>query len=137
MHLTEENTKYFANEEARDKVYAEWRRYWNVTKPILVEKSPRHMLMTRLLQYWFTPEHTFFVVVMRHPLATMEVAWTMPKRRNFTDCGEFAIKHWLFIHNKLFEDLPYLNNVVLFQFERLATGNADRLFYSDLATIVC
>ena len=50
-------------------MYAEWRRYWDVSKPILVEKSPRHIIMTRLLQHWFGADQTFFIVIMRHPLA--------------------------------------------------------------------
>ena len=83
MHLDE--TSRFATPAARDKachvatahqpltrlrhqVYSEWRRYWDVSKPILIEKSPRHILMTRLLQHWFTPEQTLFVVVLRHPV---------------------------------------------------------------------
>ena len=70
MHLTEHST--FAIERARDILYAEWRQYWHVERGILVEKSPRHALMTRLLQHWFTPERTSFVVLLRHPLATVQ-----------------------------------------------------------------
>ena len=55
------------------KVYGEWRRYWNVSRSVLVEKSPRHMLMTRLLQHWFTPLRTHFLIVLRHPVRC--VAW--------------------------------------------------------------
>ena len=39
-----------ATAACRDQLYAEWRPYWDVSKPVLVEKSPRHILMTRLLQ---------------------------------------------------------------------------------------
>jgi hypothetical protein len=57
------------------------------------------MLMTRLLQHWFIAEQTFFVAVLRHPLATMREMWENTKRYNFVaDCGEGAIKHWLLIH---------------------------------------
>ena len=37
---------------------------------MLVDKSPRNMLMMRLLQHWFGPDHTFFIVVLRHPLGS-------------------------------------------------------------------
>ena len=69
MHLNE--ISGYATEANRIKLYAEWRRYWQPSKPVLVEKSPRHMLMTRLLQWYFTPERTRFVVVLRHPIATV------------------------------------------------------------------
>ena len=65
------NSEVLATEANRIKLYAEWRRYWQPSKPVLVEKSPRHMLMTRLLQWYFTPERTRFVVVLRHPIATV------------------------------------------------------------------
>ena len=66
-----DNSSY-ATTAARDQLYAEWRRLWQPhNHTILIEKSPRHSLMTRLLQYWFTPERTYFVVMLRHPLGTM------------------------------------------------------------------
>ena len=42
----------YANATCRDHVYAAWRQYWNITRPVLIEKSPRHILMTRLLEHW-------------------------------------------------------------------------------------
>ena len=67
-------------------LYAEWRRYWDVSKPILVEKSPRHMMMTRLLQFWFRPEQSFFIVVLRHPVRVP--GWQSPLTvRSWRRCG--------------------------------------------------
>ncbi len=66
-----DNSSY-ATTAARDQLYAEWRRLWQPhNHTILIEKSARHSLMTRLLQYWFTPERTYFVVMLRHPLGTI------------------------------------------------------------------
>lgn len=134
MHLTELSTPYNTI-ESRDQLYAEWRRYWNVSKPVLIEKSPRHMLMTRLLQHWFTAERTFFVVVLRHPLATMKEMWTFRKIFNFSDCGENAIIHWLKIQRQLFEDMAQLHNVVLFHYEHFALGQSQEYFTRVMAQL--
>jgi hypothetical protein len=69
MHLTEASA--YATTDHRDRLYADWRMHWNVSKPILLEKSPRHCVMMRLLQHWFTAERSAFIVLLRHPLATM------------------------------------------------------------------
>ena len=58
----------------RELLYAEWRRYWNVSKPILQEKSPIHALKMRFLQAMFTTERSSFIIVLRHPHATMKVS---------------------------------------------------------------
>ena len=105
----------------------QWRRYWDVSKPILVEKSPRHALMTRLLQHWFTPERSFFVVMLRHPLATMKHIWErqdlVTSSRFAEDCGETALQHWLLVHAILLDDLRALRNVAVVQYERFAMGD--------------
>jgi hypothetical protein len=38
---------------------------------VLMEKSPRHAMMTTYLQEIFGPDRTFFIVLLRHPLATI------------------------------------------------------------------
>ena len=119
MRLTEQHHIY-ATKDASLQVYAEWRQFWNVSKPVLVEKSPRHMLMTRLLLHWFTPERTSFLVILRHPLATMHYKWEAENQRFAVDCCEKEIRHWLKCHKALFEDVPPLRNVTVVQFEWLA-----------------
>ena len=98
--------------------------------------------MTRLLQYVFTPERSFFVVVLRHPYATMHDMWEKAdeyqfddvylycKRENivsfcrFGDCGEAALKHWLLITTAMFFDLKHIKNKVVFHYERFVQGDS-------------
>jgi hypothetical protein len=47
-------------------LFAQWARYWDLSAPILVEKSPMNMLRTRFLDTLF-PEMASFAVVIRHP----------------------------------------------------------------------
>ena len=128
MHLNE--TSEYATDNHRMRLYHEWRPHWNVSRPILMEKSPRHALMTRLLQHWFTPERSYFIVLLRHPLATLRLAWedNNTKLGIVLDCGDKAIQHWLHIVETLFSDLNHLRNVILVQFERLALGDTQGNF---------
>ena len=66
----------YAAESNRYKLYAEWRRYWNVSKPVLIEKTPREMMMTRVLQRWFGEDRTFFIAMLRHPMASFRSVLT-------------------------------------------------------------
>jgi hypothetical protein len=67
--------------------------FWNISKPILAEKSPRHMMMTRLLQYWFTEQRSFFIAILRHPLAQSRANYW--SRNHDTTCGAAGVAHWL------------------------------------------
>ena len=124
----DETNPEFNGPEKRDQLYAEWRRYWNTSKPILLEKSPRHMLMTRLLQYWFSAERSFFVVVLRHPLASIRHAWA---RSSQGDCGSYALRTWFLLHEILFDDLKLIKNSVVVHYERFALGNAEGIRYNN------
>ena len=121
MKLNEEGE--YATDHNRLKLYAEWRRYWDVSKPILIEKSPRHMLMTRLLQYYFTPERSYFVVVMRHPYGTVREIMNGRYQSFYRDCGAEAIAHWLMIYEALFEDLKHIRNRVVLHLEKFVEGD--------------
>ena len=120
----------FATEYNRLKLYAEWRRYWDVSKPILVEKSPRHMLMTRLLQYYFTAERSFFIVVMRHPYGTVREIMNGRYQMFYRDCGAEAIAHWLMIYETLFEDLQHIQHRVVMHLEKFVEGDTQGLGWS-------
>ena len=97
MHLSEHDMRFASNDQ-RDRLFEDWRPYFDLSKPYMLEKSPRHSIMTRLLQYYFTPPRTYFIALIKHPLATMREVWdSKPWTRvasNFTeDCGEQALEH--------------------------------------------
>ena len=85
-HLTELSDE--ASDYHRAVLVSHWRRHWDESKHMLVESSPRHAMMTRLLQHWFEPAPTHFIVVLRHPLATLRDLWEKgSKMLAFRDCG--------------------------------------------------
>jgi hypothetical protein len=49
------------------KLFSEWSAYWDLDKPVLLEKSPPNLIRTRYLQALFP--NASFIVLLRHPLA--------------------------------------------------------------------
>ena len=118
-----------ATAATRLRLYRCWRPYWDLTKPVLLEKSPRHTTMTRFLQSLFHETHTFFIVITRHPLGASEGHY-----RN-RECGRQFLRHWVAMHNKLIVDLPFLKNAVVVQYEHLMLGDTQRLFDGILSAV--
>lgn len=117
-HLTEDSP--LVSEEARERILAAWRPYWDLDRPYLLEKSPPNLIRMRFLQALF-PD-AFFVVVTRHPVA---VSYATRKFR--TRAQRFRrrmglphlLRHWVAAHQLFREDEPHLDNVVVVRFERL------------------
>ncbi|MCS1350646.1 sulfotransferase [Mechercharimyces sp. CAU 1602] len=107
-YLTEESE--LVTEENRQKLFAEWSRYWDITKPILLEKSPPNIIRMRFLQAMFP--QSYFLVIQRHPIAV-----------SFSNFGMRPLQlkelfsHWLVCHKQMREDLRYLSNFLLFRYE--------------------
>jgi hypothetical protein len=51
-------------------IKAEWNRVWDLNKPILLEKSPPHLLRARAIEANF--ENAHFIVMIRNPYAYCE-----------------------------------------------------------------
>ncbi|HWC63629.1 MAG TPA: sulfotransferase [Rhizomicrobium sp.] len=58
------------------KLLAEWSRHWDMSKPVLIEKTPSNLLRMRLLAA-LLPSSSF-IIVTRHPVASAlaTVKWT-------------------------------------------------------------
>ena len=89
--------------------------------------------MTRLLQHWFHEDRTFFLVVLRHPFASIRFLWERVRRVKFcSDCGEKPLIHWLHIHDTLFEDLTHIKHRLAFHFERFALGDTQGFKFNSM-----
>jgi len=53
-----------------DEIKAVWDSYWDHEKPLLVEKSPPHLIRTREIVKHFKPVH--FLIMVRNPYAHCE-----------------------------------------------------------------
>jgi len=69
-HLTE--TSALLTPEATESILDSWGPHWNISKRILVEKSPPNVAHLRFLQRLFDrANRTFFVMTTRHPIGLL------------------------------------------------------------------
>ena len=131
-HLTESHPLSTAANSRR--LVSEWGYYWNLSRPVLLEKTPTNMLTSRLLQALFTPAASSasnverplqvpsagirFLFISRHPLAVSLA------HRKWPECAGMSIPsllaHWLASHRTLASDLPHLRSARVLRFEDLA-----------------
>jgi hypothetical protein len=118
-HLTEGSP--LVTEENRERLIAEWSRYWDLGKPVLLEKSPPNLTKTRFLQALF-PEAAF-VMVVRHPIpVTLATArWRRTRRYHR------LVEHWLRCHELFEEDRERLAHCHVLRYEDLVTDPAAEL----------
>jgi hypothetical protein len=67
----------------------EWQKYWNVRRPILLEKSPPNLIRAKEIQDHFKP--AYFICMVRNPYANCE---GIIRRHNYQpkDAANFVIK---------------------------------------------
>ena len=110
-HLTE--TSALVSADSAQRLLASWSPHWDLSKQVLVEKSPPNLIMGRFLQALF-PDAKFLFIV-RHPvsvtLATRKWRARMPLAR--------LMNHWFLAHATARDDLPQLANVHVVSYEWL------------------
>jgi hypothetical protein len=116
-HLTE--TSPLATKEAAATLLDQWRPHWDLDRPVLVEKSPPNLIMTRFLQELF-PD-AYFLMVVRNPvivtLSTRKWARRMTLRR--------LAGHWFRAHDLFAADAPAIRNLHVVKYEDLV-GSPER-----------
>ena len=107
-HMTEDSLLVTA--ENRRQIWKEWSRYWDTSRPYLLEKTPSNLIRSRFLQELF-PRSTF-IFVMRHPVsvALAQQKWTGTSVSSL-------IEHWLVCHETMREDLPALRRFLRVNYE--------------------
>jgi Sulfotransferase family len=110
-HLTEASE--LATEESRERILTAWSPHWDLTRPVLLEKSPPNLLKTRFLQALF-PEASF-VVLVRHPVAVTLATAKWRETRRY----DRLLEHWLVSHELFEADRPHLERVRVLLYEDL------------------
>jgi hypothetical protein len=109
-HLDE--TSPLAGAETRRRLEAEWSRHWDLSKPVLVEKSPPNLVRTRFLQALFPDARQ--IAVIRHPIA-VAAATRKWSRTSYSR----LIEHWLVCHERLEADARHLPQLHVIRYEDL------------------
>lgn len=115
-----DETSTLATQVNAAQMLAEWAPYWDLSKPILIEKSPTTLIRTRFFQKLFPSAK--FVIVLRHPLpvtfATYKWKGLTIRKRNGMSMGHL-LEHWLLVHEKAAADFKRLNRVKIIFYEDL------------------
>lgn len=110
-HLTEASP--LASEENARKLFDEWSPRWELSRPVLLEKSPPNLLKTRFLQALFPGSS--FVVIVRHPIPV-----SIPTARwRGTRRYDRLLEHWLRCHALFEQDRERLERVHVLSYEQL------------------
>jgi hypothetical protein len=118
-HLTEGST--LATPESADRLWGAWSAHWDLSRPVLVEKSPPNLLMTRFLQALFP--NARFLVIVRHPAA---VALSTRKWRRTTALHDL-VEHWVTAHETFLADAPSIRALHVVTYEHLVAHPHDAL----------
>ncbi len=98
--------------ETRDRLWTDWRGWFDCAQPWLLEKSPVNLTRMRLLQALFPLSK--FIVVLRHPqiMAAALQKWT--------DCSEAELTAYALAAYKLAEqDAAFLHSHLFLRYEDL------------------
>jgi hypothetical protein len=111
MRLTE--TSPLASEESARRLFEQWAPHWDLSRPVLLEKSPPNLLKTRFLQALY-PESAF-VVIIRHPIPVSipTAKWRGTRRY------DRMFEHWLRCHALFEADRKHLGRVHVLTYEDL------------------
>src|SRR5215467_14045119 len=111
MHLTESSP--LVSEQNAAALFEEWSPHWDLSRPLLLEKSPPNLLKTRFLQALYPGSS--FVVIVRHPIPV-----SIPTARwRGTRRYDRLFEHWLRCHALFDADRPHLERVHVLQYEQL------------------
>lgn len=101
-----------------------WAPYWDVSKPVLLEKSPPNLVRMRFLRALFP--HARFLMMIRHPIAAAMAT------RKWAHAGmDLLMRNWLTAHRYLLEDAGAVGLVGVVRYEDLVQDPAaelDRIF---------
>jgi hypothetical protein len=118
-HLTERSP--LATPDAGRRLFAAWRPWWDLSRPVLLEKSPPNLLATRFLQAAFPGAR--FVMVVRHPAVVALSTRKWARRRTLGG----LLGHWFRAHRLLEQDAPFLDHLLVVKYEQLVRAPAATL----------
>lgn len=111
-HLTEDSP--LCTPATADQLLRDWSPFWNLEKPVLIEKSPPNLLKTRFLQGLFP--NACFVVILRHPVPVTIATLRVQKPSATIDD---VLRHWVHAYGLFEDDRPCLRHVAVVRYEDL------------------
>jgi hypothetical protein len=118
-HLTEES--HLVSPANAQRLLAAWAPYWDLDSPLLLEKTPRNLILGRFLQALFPG--SALIVVVRHPVVVslaME-KWNplITKKGRLHVSLSTQLKNWTTAHRQLIDDMGHRDRVLVLRYEDL------------------
>ena len=101
-HLTEESP--LATPQSATLLWGQWSRYWDLSRPVLIEKSPPNLIRSRFLQTLFPGAR--FLMILRHPMVVTLAIRKWAKRQSLTS----LLSHWFACHELMLLDARRLGS---------------------------
>lgn len=112
-HLTGDSP--LATPEHRARLLREWGAYYDLDKPVLLEKSPPNLVRARYFQSLFP--NASFLFIVRHPVAVALAT------RKWTDASLLELLlHWHAAYSIMQMDLPHLRRYAVMRYEDLVAA---------------
>ncbi len=97
-------------------IQAEWRKYWDVTRPVLLEKSPPNLIRAKSIITHFQP--SYFIILIRNPYAICDGFLNRKKNPWEAEVAAKFVIHQLKLQRKNAEQL---SNRLILSYEFLTT----------------
>ncbi len=117
-HLTEDSS--LINQSNKDKLMSEWGAYYDLQKPVLLEKSPPNLVRSRFLRQMFPG--SIFVFIVRHPVA---VSLATEKWSDKTIAERLL--HWHTAHSIMLDDIRAAEDCLVIRYEEFVKAPAEYL----------
>ena len=102
-----------ATQDSTTRLMEQWGRHWDLTKSVLLEKSPPNLIRMRFLQAVF-PDASF-IVIMRHPVIVSLSTKKWAPRRTYASVFE----NWFRAHETMRTDAPAIHRLHVITYEDL------------------
>jgi len=110
-HLTE--TSALVTSANKLKLFRQWAKFWDLSKPVLLEKSPPNMMWMRFLQAMLPNTH--HLVISRHPIATSLA------HQRWGACASIPlpilVRNWISQHKYMLDDSKRVSKFMFVRFE--------------------
>jgi hypothetical protein len=96
--------------EARDRLLREWGAYYDLTRPVLLEKSPPNLIRSDYFRRLFPGSR--FVFIVRHPVCVALAT----RKWSGTSLFELLL-HWIVAHRRMAADVADASDTVVLRYE--------------------
>lgn len=102
-----------ATEANARRLAEQWSPYWDLSRPVLVEKSPPNLVRMRFLQALFPSAS--FVMIIRHPVVVTLSSKKWAPRRTYRSVFE----NWFTAHDTMRRDADAIERLHVLRYEEL------------------